>query len=150
MLPTGSNNPPGVNQAERYLAQLCERSFLSLWSHPNLYRKPAKELADLVVIFGDHVVIFSDKSCRFDESSPHGWSRWYRHSIAESAKQLFRADGWIRKHCERVFLDAKCERRFPFELPKIPRIHLLAVALGAVAGSILNNASAATIAGSRQ
>lgn len=131
MLPTGSSNPPGVTRSERYLAQLCERSFLSLWSHPNLYRDRAKELADLVVIFGDHVIVFSDKSWRFDASSPHGWSRWYRESIAKSAKQLFRAEGWIRKHRDRVFLDSKCERRFPLDLPAEPRIHLVAVALGA-------------------
>lgn len=131
MLPMGDSNSRGVTPSERYLAQLCERSFLSLWSHPNLYRDRAKELADLVVIFGDHVIVFSDKSCRLDETSAHGWSRWYRRSITESAKQLFRAEGWIRKQRDRVFLDAKCERRFPFELPSTPRVHLVAVALGA-------------------
>jgi hypothetical protein len=102
-----------------------------LWSHPNLYRDREKELADLVVIFGEHVIIFSDKCCQFDASSPHGWSRWYRRSIAESAKQLFRAEGWIRKHRDRVFLDSKCERAFPLDLPAEPRVHLVAVALGA-------------------
>jgi len=125
------HNASGVTHSERYLAKLCEHSFLSLWSHPNLYRTPAKELADLVVVFGDRVVIFSDKNCHFDEISPHGWSRWYRRSVIESAQQLFRAEGWIRKHPNRIYLDAKCEQPFPLQLPSNPRVHLIAVALGA-------------------
>ena len=32
---------------------------------PNLYYKPAKEFADLLVVFGNDVLIFSDKFCAF-------------------------------------------------------------------------------------
>ncbi len=48
----------GVTEAERYLAGLCRRTFLSLWSYPNVTRdvfvpgtKIGKEVSDLLVIF---------------------------------------------------------------------------------------------------
>jgi hypothetical protein len=48
----------GVTPSERYLKQLCDLTFLSLWSHPAIYRdqriaerSEGKELADLLVVF---------------------------------------------------------------------------------------------------
>ncbi|HDL8215821.1 TPA: hypothetical protein PXQ72_000351, partial [Yersinia enterocolitica] len=66
----------GFNESERYLANLCEKTFLSLWSYPNVYtnegKKSAngdgKELCDLLVVFGNHVIIFSDKDISFKDS----------------------------------------------------------------------------------
>jgi hypothetical protein len=68
--------------------------------------KVSKELCDLLVVFGDDLIIFSDKSCAMQQG-PHGWSRWYRRSVLESAHQLHRAAGWLRKHPRDVFLDAQ-------------------------------------------
>ena len=130
MIPSLHTGVIGFSKSERYLAELAQGPFLSLWSHPNLFRARAKELADLVVIFGNEVVIFSDKSCEYKEGD-HGWSRWYRRAVFDSAHQLHRAAGWFRKHQTEVYLDAKCERRFPLHLPATPLIHLVAVATGA-------------------
>jgi hypothetical protein len=33
----------GLNQSEEYLVNLCNRTFLSLWSYPNPYRAKGKE-----------------------------------------------------------------------------------------------------------
>lgn len=55
----------GLTASEKVLADLCGKSFLSLWSYPNLYRKSGKELTDLLVVFGDDVIPFADKSCAF-------------------------------------------------------------------------------------
>ena len=64
----------GVTPSERYLASLAEKSFLDLWSYPNVYidKKASptgegKELCDLLVVCGDHVLIFSDKSIGWPE-----------------------------------------------------------------------------------
>ncbi len=61
----------GITHAECYLQRLCERSFLTLWSYPGVFRDQKtggkgdrKELCDLLVVFGDDVLIFSDKSLR--------------------------------------------------------------------------------------
>src|SRR5438477_13146594 len=52
----------GVTAAERYLAELCRRSFLSLWSYPAVFRDQGhrggngdgKEVCDLLVVFENH------------------------------------------------------------------------------------------------
>lgn len=53
---------------EKSLAELCQRSFLSLWRHPHIYRSSRPiphEVCDLLVVFGDDVIVFSDKSTEF-------------------------------------------------------------------------------------
>ena len=65
----------GVTPSERYLNSLCEKSFLSLWSYPGVFRDQkvggngdGKELCDMVVVFDQHILIFSDKHCSFPAS----------------------------------------------------------------------------------
>ena len=58
----------GLKISEQVLAELCKRSFLRLWTYPNLSKKPGKELTDLLVVFRDDVLIFSDKSCAFPDT----------------------------------------------------------------------------------
>ena len=73
---------------------LCYRSFLSIWSYPNLFRAPAKELCDLLVVFGDDVVIFSDKSCTYlDSGDP--MLDWSREALTISKDDLGR---WCDDH----------------------------------------------------
>jgi predicted RNase H-like HicB family nuclease len=84
----------GVTPAERYLQRLCERCFLSLWSYPSVFRDQktgakgdGKELSDLLVVFGDDILIFSDKSCAFPQTGDvHlDWSRWFRVGVSIAA-----------------------------------------------------------------
>jgi hypothetical protein len=129
------NKAQGTTASERYLAALGEKSFLGLWSYANLYRKPAKELCDLLVVSGEDVVIFSDKSCAFPNTGDINvdWQRWYKSSITESMNQVFGAERWIKLHPDRIFLDARCHHKFPFEFrdPAKIRFHRVIVALGA-------------------
>ncbi|MER8402537.1 hypothetical protein [Mesorhizobium sp. M1348] len=124
----------GLTPSEKILADLCDSSFLKLWTYPNLYHKPAKEFADLVVVFGDDVLIFSDKSCAFPDSGDLAvdWQRWYRKSIAASAKQIGGAERWLRENPDRVFLDIACTTPIPITINDAGtlRIHRICVALG--------------------
>lgn len=125
----------GITPSEKVLADLCEASFLTLWSYPNLFKKQGKELCDLLVIFGSDVIIFSDKSCAFKNTGnlTLDWVRWYRRSIADSVHQLVQAERWLRTYPSKVFLDAGCKDRLPLELPPSSsmRVHRVCVALGA-------------------
>lgn len=127
----------GLTPSEKLLADLCDRSFLSLWSYPNLFRKAGNELCDLLVVFGDDVVIFSDKDCAYPESGNAAldWKRWYHRSIAQSARQIRRAEDWLRKSPESVFLDAKGTEPLPIQLPPAERVRFyrVCIALGASA-----------------
>src|SRR5206468_3220014 len=108
----------GITPSEKLLAELCDRSFLSLWSYPNLFKKKGKELCDLLVLFGNDAVVFSDKSCGYPNSgnSALDWTRWYRRSLADSAHQLYQAERWLRTYPDKVFLDAACNTPLPISL----------------------------------
>lgn len=127
----------GVTPAERYLRGLCDKTFLSLWSYPSLYRDQrigpkteGKEVSDLLVVFENDIIIFSDKHCLYPSSpnAERNWARWFKRAVKESAAQGWGAERWIRSFPERLFLDAQCTQRFPLELPANPRFHLIVVA----------------------
>jgi len=123
----------GLNQSEEYLVNLCNRTFLSLWSYPNPYRAKGKELCDLLVVFGNHILIFSDKTCKYPATNDPelDWKRWFRRAVIKSAKQLWRAEQWIKQYPEHVFLDNECLQKFPFNINTTQaRIHLILVARG--------------------
>jgi hypothetical protein len=131
----------GVTHAERYLKRLCEHSFLSLWSYPGVFRDQGggnlaggqgKEVCDLLVVFDHHILIFSDKDCKFPNSGDikRDWTRWFRRAIVKSARQVCGAERWIKEHPERLFLDRACKQRFPIPIPDIQAVkfHRLVVA----------------------
>ena len=116
----------GITESERYLKMLCDRTFLSLWSYPNVYRDQkgsskgdGKELCDLLVVFENHVIIFSDKHCAFPDSGDltKDWSRWFQRAVVKSAAQVWGAERWISSHPDRLFIDRACEQKFPIDLP---------------------------------
>jgi hypothetical protein len=133
----------GVTESERYLDSLCKRSFLSLWSYPNLYRDQGrkdgkgdgKELSDHLIVSNEHVIIFSDKSCAFPDTGDVklDWTRWYRRSIQKSAEQALGTRRWLLQHPDRLFLDRECSKRFPIPITKGTRFHQVVVALNASA-----------------
>ena len=135
-----------VTPSEGYLRELCNRTFLSLWSYPNPFRDQAgsgqdgKEICDLLVIFENNIIVFSDKHCEFPNSADldRDWARWYRRTIEKSVRQLWGAERWIRAHPDRVFLDARCTRKFPLSLPATPAtvFHRVVIAHGAAARCI--------------
>ena len=127
----------GTTPTERYLVRLCEKAFLRLWSYPNLYRDQGggKELCDVLIVFGHHIIVFSDKSCVYPDSGDEvkDWARWFKRSIKESARQVYGAERWIRHHPDRIFLDPGCSNPLPIKLPlsNEMRIHRVVVARGA-------------------
>jgi hypothetical protein len=131
----------GVTASEKYLAGLCRSAFLSLWAHPNVFtnegrrkgKGAGKELCDLLVVFGDQVILFSDKHCEYKESSNAeiDWKRWYRKAINKSVKQLVGAASFINLFPERLYLDETCQQKFPLSIkPGQCTFHLVAVTRG--------------------
>jgi hypothetical protein len=98
--------------SEKYLAGLADKTFLSLWSYPNLFidrkrggKGDGKELTDLLVVCGDDIIIFSDKSIEWPEGVAFNfaWSRWYRRAIEKSVAQIRGAERRLAEFPERVF-----------------------------------------------
>lgn len=130
----------GVTASERYLAALAEKSFLNLWSYPSPYRDQktlgvgdGKELCDLLVVCGQHIIIFSEKTIDWPSGAPDvAWCRWAKRAIQSSAKQAKGAERWINEHPQRVCLDRECKVSFPISFPSIGEriFHRVIVARG--------------------
>ncbi|HDL8724096.1 TPA: hypothetical protein PXS78_001112, partial [Yersinia enterocolitica] len=87
----------GSNSSEEKLASYADDAFLGLWAYPNVYsdeglskNKTGVEVCDLLVVFNNNVIIFSDKNCTFNHDIDVGvaWSRWFKKSVIASSKQL--------------------------------------------------------------
>lgn len=131
----------GTNPGERFLAQLADRAFLDLWSYPNTFiNKRAhrtgdgKELCDLLVIFDDHILVFSDKECTWNyHVDPNiAWRRWYKRSVIGSRRQLLGAMRWITDFPDRIFVDPQCEQALPLPIPNLEtaKFHLISIVSG--------------------
>lgn len=92
-----------------------------------------KEICDLLVVFGDDILLFSDKYVAFPDTGDleRDWKRWFKRAVAESAMQLRGAERWIRAHPDRVFIDRACTIQLPVDLSSSPRFHRIVVAHGA-------------------
>jgi hypothetical protein len=128
----------GITPSEKYLKKLCDHAFLSLWSYPGLYRNQrssekseGKELCDLLVIFQEHIIIFSDKYCNFPDTGDIelDWKRWFKRAVQKSANQIWGAERWIKNYPNRIFLDRQCKKSFPVEIPnpETTKLHRIVV-----------------------
>ncbi len=131
------NKSEGTTASEVYLAKLCQNTFLSMWSYPNICRdqgkkNDGKEICDLLVVFQNHVIILSDKKCSFPYSDNLNldWSRWYRKAIKKSADQIFGAERWLLQYPDRIYLDKSCTKKLPISLPTLEnvKIHRIVIA----------------------
>lgn len=115
----------GFTKEEKFLNELGGKSFLRFWSWPNLFRNQGgskgdgKEICDLTIVFGDDILLFSDKKIKFsiNEDVSVSWSRWARKAISDSVKQIKGARRWFVKYPNRVFIDSKCSLRIPIDIP---------------------------------
>lgn len=118
----------GLTPSEKFVAVLCERAFLRLWTHPNPKGKKGKELCDCLIVCGPHVVIISVKDNEYRETGDKtGWERWTKVAIDKSIAQIWGAERWLdtvesveRADGRTVALPPKSQRRY----------HRIAVALG--------------------
>ncbi|MBI5351445.1 MAG: hypothetical protein HZB50_02275 [Chloroflexi bacterium] len=131
----------GITLSEKYLKRLCDKAFLSLWSYSGIYRDQkqgekgdGKELCDLLVVFENHIIIFSDKHIEFPNSGniQLDWSRWYRRAVSDSAKQIFGAERWIKLFPNRLFINRMCTQPIPIGLPSLSeaKFHGIVIAHG--------------------
>ena len=135
----------GITEGEKLVAKLCEKSFLKLWSYANLYKEPGKELCDNFILFGNTIILISEKTKtpfeydhnlhKDDDNKEIGqryldilWKRWSKE-IKSSEDQLNGAERWIKKHPDKIFIDSKCLQKFPLELPNINNIKFIKISV---------------------
>ena len=125
----------GVTSTERLLSELCDNTFLKLWSFPNPIKDDGKELCDLLAVFENHAFIFFDReSKRFDNSDKDvfvNWTRWSKEVIAKQVKTSFGAERYLQSGRD-IFLDEKLKVLFPLKFSRESlKIHRIVVAHGA-------------------
>ena len=115
------------NRTEELVYQICAKSFLSLWSHHNVPGKKNNELCDVLIVFEEHVLIFSVKECKLGGNDEIDWLRWQKRAIDESVRQLYGAEKWLRGRTTITALDGRL-----INLPSLDRrkVYRIAVALG--------------------
>ena len=130
----------GFTNSEEYLNRLCNDTFLSFWSYPNVFRDQGRTNIARNQPKGDgkevcDIFIFSDKNCAFSNHNDLkiSWRRWYKKTVYASAKQVWGAERWIFSKPNNLFLDKSCSQKFPFKIPnhKEAIIHRIVVAHGA-------------------
>lgn len=110
-----------------------------MWSYTGIFndRGTGQEFCDLLIIFNEHIIIFSDKDCEFPNTGDTelDWKRWFKKAIKKSADQVYGAERWILKHPDRLFLDQTCTIPFPIDLPQADKakVHRIVVAHSASA-----------------
>lgn len=123
-----------LNQSEERLSALARKTFLSMWSYENPFYEQGKELCDVLVIFGDDVMVISDKLNAFGTHPDNriNWNRWYKKAVAGSVRQLCGARNHIRRAPNEIYTNAQVSSLLPLRLPPVDRmrIHLIAVANG--------------------
>ena len=126
----------GLTRTERLLSELCDNTFLKLWSYPNPYKADSKELCDLLAVFENHVFLFFDRESR-KFNKPAGdtlltWERWEREAVQRQIVTARKAEKYVSRHPDRIYLDPKQTRPLPIKLPLNGyRIHKIIVAHGA-------------------
>jgi hypothetical protein len=126
----------GVTDTERLLADLCNRSFLRLWSYANPYKDDGHEFCDVLAVFENHAFIFFDRAKQLPsllelEEPAVQWERWKRVVIEAQTKTAHGAERYLRSG-RKLYLDAKRQRPFPVPLsPETMIVHKIIVAHGA-------------------
>lgn len=126
----------GVTETERLLSDLCEQTFLNLWSYPNPYKDDGKELCDLLVVFENTAIVFFDREKSLDVKKEHdtvlSWERWKRRVIDAQAKTAKGAERYLRSG-RSIYLDSQMTTLLPrgSDAP-FDVIHKVVVAHGAL------------------
>jgi hypothetical protein len=99
----------GVNDSEKFLIELAQKSFLSSWSYANPYKSDKKELVDLLVYLEPYCILFSDKTRVWNdvvdkEGRDISWKRWYKHAVTSSITQLQSATQHLKNRLNNDFL----------------------------------------------
>lgn len=119
-----------MTPSEKYVSELCEKSFLPFWSFPNPIGKKNKELCDLFVVCENTIIIISVKDITPSKSEDEliKYERWVKKAIHDSVDQIYGAERFLETVHEVFLKDKKTKIKLP---PKESRIiHRIAIAFG--------------------
>ncbi len=119
-----------MTPSEKYVADLCEKSFLPFWSHPNPLGKKNKELCDLLVVCENIIIIISVKDIKVSNHEDQNirYERWMKKAVDSSLNQIFGAERFLNNVEDIKLKNRKTVVKLP---PKGNRvIYRIAIAFG--------------------
>lgn len=119
-----------MTPSEKYVSELCEKSFLPFWSFPNPIGKKGKELCDVFVVCGNTIIIISVKDISVSEHKDVTvqYERWVKKAIIDSTEQIYGAERFLKNVNEVYSKDKKSKIKLPKKDVRI--IHRIAIAFG--------------------
>jgi hypothetical protein len=92
----------------------------------------------LLVVCGNYVVIFSDKSVDFqsDVESTIAWKRWYKEAIGKSVRQLNGATRHVFSLRSQIYKDKACTVPLGIPIPTYDRVRIYRVAVVSVSSEV--------------
>lgn len=119
-----------LTRSEQFVFDLCNITFLKLWSHDNPIGKKSKELCDVLIVCGNDILIFSVKEININPSGDNevDEKRWLKRAVDDSVKQVYGAERILSLKDHFTLKDNKTQIALP---PKNQRcIHRICVSIG--------------------
>lgn len=119
-----------MTPSEKYVSELCEKSFLPFWSFPNPVGKKNKELCDILIVCGNTIIIISVKDISVSEHDDKliRYERWIKKAIHDSVDQIYGAERFLNSVDEVFSKDKKAKIKLPHKAARI--IYRIAIAFG--------------------
>ncbi len=116
------------NIGEEFVNEIAYSSFLDYWCYPSPKDEygDKKEICDLLILFGDSLIIVSVKNYEFKDF----YSRYFRRTIDKAVKQIYGAERKLLNSERDIYIKHPNREieRFPKE--KVTNIHRIIVNLG--------------------
>ena len=118
-----------MTHTEELVYELCNKTFLSLWSFANPIRSDNKELCDILIVCDPDIIIFSVKDIKIKPSGNRELDiqRWNKRAIDDSVRQLYGAERYLLKN-GKVFTTS--HQPITIIKPQEWTIHRIAVCFG--------------------
>lgn len=119
-----------MTPSEKYVSELCEKSFLPFWSYPSPLGKNDKELCDVLLMCGNDIVIISIKDIKVSEHSDQSiqYNRWYSKAIDASINQIYGAERFLENINEITLNDRVTKIKLPEKKNRV--VYRIAIAFG--------------------
>lgn len=119
-----------MTPSEKYVYELSQHSFLTLWCYPSPKGKKDKELCDVLVFCNPHIIFISVKEIEPTDSGNVNinWQRWKKTALEKSFNQLYGAERYLNSVNQLKLFDGSPG-------PKLPQVkdriyHRVAIVIG--------------------
>lgn len=130
------SNKKEITSGEQNLNMLLQNIFGDLFVFSNPFLKKGEELCDILIIYRNHIIIFSDKESQNKTAKDlyKAWGSFYKKNIEKSDKQLIEANKAIKNEISKrqvVFINERDENEaIAIDLSGEIKIHLISILSG--------------------